>query len=103
MESRLHERTNSERSMAKGKMLSAVLLVAIAALLGPEPALAQQTAGDAQAGSEMNARATNRAMLAALQKRRDQVARSTNNRQGRRAALQFLDSQIAKVRNDLGE
>jgi hypothetical protein len=89
--------------MASGKKLLAASLAGIAMLASPASVLAQQTAGDAQAGSEMNARETNRAMLAALQKKRDEVARSTNDMQGRRAALAFLDSQIAKVRNDLGE
>ncbi|MEA2998976.1 MAG: hypothetical protein QOK17_809 [Sphingomonadales bacterium] len=83
--------------MARGKLLLAAALgSAIAA-----PASAQ-AANPPASDTRAQDRATNEKMLEVLLARRAAVVSSNGNAEGKRAALDFLDRQIAKVRAELG-
>jgi hypothetical protein len=90
----------------KGKLLLGAALICTSALGIQAPGSAQQKTGtlaENASGSEMSDRATNRALLDALVKKRAEVAQSAREGDGKRYALEFLDRQIAKVRRDIGD
>ena len=90
--------------MAIAKLLLAGALTCITALGIHAPIFAQQTDAKAEANatSEGAERATDTALLDALLKRRALVVQSAGTAESKRAALEFLDSRIAKLRRQLG-
>ena len=86
-------------------MVKAGLVAFMALLAVPAAGAAQDNFSaphvDAAAADEQ-ARATDEALLEALTKRRAEVERSKTSAEGKRAALQFLDAQISRVKARLG-
>ena len=88
--------------METGKTSLRMGWACIALLAVPANGIAQPAGGGAVVvTSQGDARETNRAMLDALLKRRSAVVQSPGGADSKRAALAFLDRQIAKVRSDL--
>ncbi len=79
--------------------LASAALLAIPATGGAQPA--DNGARTGASGNEMPAREIDRAMLDDLLKRRAAVVQSAAAAESKRAALDFLDRQIAKVRSHL--
>ena len=91
--------------MATAKLLLGAALTCLGAFGIQAPAAAQQDNEDVQAAAsvaETRARATERALLEALLKRREEIAQIANGTEAQRAALDFLDRRIAEVRSRTG-
>ena len=84
------------------KALLAAALISVPVLGLHTPALAQQETRIVQGetlDTETRSRTTNRLLLEALLERRAEVARLARPGESNRAALLFLDKQIAELRN----
>jgi hypothetical protein len=93
--------------VATGRIIvGASLAISMAVLASHSPALAKQRTRDAASGisaGEPRERDVNHAMLNNLLQRRADVARSADNPESKRLALEFLDRQIGKVRGRIGD
>ncbi|MEA3061677.1 MAG: hypothetical protein QOJ94_1458 [Sphingomonadales bacterium] len=87
--------------MAKIGIFVAAALACGAAAAGAAPPSAQP-GNMAAADTKAQDRAVNEKMLAALLQRRSEIVAGPADAESKRAALEFVDRQIARVRAELG-